>query len=101
MQDEHLGFWSFPMFFRVLHPTGNNLFTPNQAFIKKHLEKGISKTFPVGTKSKTSFLTSKTAVGTQQISKIQNRLVVKLKIIESLSACKNHSINWLDSSNHM
>ena len=39
MQDEHLGFWSFPMFFRVLHQTGNNLFTPNQAFIKKHLEK--------------------------------------------------------------
>ena len=101
MQDEHLGFWSFPMFFRVLHQTGNNLFTPNQAFIKKHLEIGSSKTFPVGTKSKTSFLTSKTAVGTQQISKIQNRLVVKLKIIESLSACKNHSINWLDSSNHM
>ena len=28
------GFWSFPIFFRVLHWTGNKLFTVNQAFIK-------------------------------------------------------------------
>ena len=28
------------------------------------------------------------------------RLVVELKIIQSLSACKNHSINLLDLSNH-
>ena len=31
--------------------------------------------------------------------KIQTRYVVKLKIIQSLSACRNHSINLLDSSN--
>ena len=73
----------------------------NQAFIKKHLEKPSSETFPVGTRSKTSFLTSTTVVDTQQISKIQSRLIVKPKLIESLSACKNHSINLLDSSNHM
>ena len=56
--------------------------------LKKHLEKPNSKTFPVGTRSKTSFLTSTTAVDTQQMSKTQSRLVVKPKIIESLSACK-------------
>ena len=33
--------------------------------------------------------------------KIQSRLVVKPKIIQSLSACKNQSINPFDSSNHM
>ena len=53
--------------------------------LKKHLEKPSSKTyFPVGTRSKTSFLTSTTAVDTQQMSKIQSRLVVKPKIIESI-----------------
>ena len=85
MQDEHIGFWSFPIFFPVLHLTGNKLFKLNQAFIKNHLEKPSSKTyFPVGTRSKTSFLTSTTAVDTQQMSKIQSRLVVKPKIIESI-----------------
>ena len=39
MQDEHISFWSFPIFFRVLHQTGNKLFALNQAFIKKHFEK--------------------------------------------------------------
>ena len=29
------GFWSFPIFFGVLHETGSKLFTFNQAFIKK------------------------------------------------------------------
>ena len=53
MQDKLIGFWSFPIFFRVLHQTGNKLFTLNQAFIKKHLEKPSSKTyFPVGTRAK-------------------------------------------------
>ena len=51
MQDERLGFWSFPVFVRVLQWTGNNLFTFNQAFIKKHLEKSSSKTLPLGTRS--------------------------------------------------
>ena len=91
MQDEHLYFWLFSIFFQVLH----------SPFTKKNLEKPSSKTFPVGTRSKTSFLTSTNAVDTQQMSKIQGRLVVKPKIIESLSACKNHSINLLNSSNHM
>ena len=86
MQDEHLGFWSFPIFFRVLHWTGNNLFTLNQAFSKKHLEKPSSKTFPVATRSKTSFLTSTTAVDTQQMSKIQSM---------------QKSFNLLDSFNHI
>ena len=55
MQDELIGFWSFPIFFRVLHQTGNKLFTLNQTFIKKHLEKPSSKTyFPVGTRAKHS-----------------------------------------------
>ena len=84
MQDEHIGFWSFPIFFQVLHYTGNKLFTLNQSFIKKHLDKPSSKTyFPVGNRSKT-FLTSTTAVDTQQMSKIQSKLVVKPKIIESI-----------------
>ena len=73
MQDEHLGFWSFPIFLK-----GNNLSTLNQAFIKKQSAKPSSKTFPVGTMNKTSFLTSTTAVDTHQISKIQSRLVDKL-----------------------
>ena len=55
----------------------------------------------MGTRSKTSFLTSTTAVDTQQMSKIQSRLVVKPKIIQSLSPCKNHLINPLDSSSHL
>ena len=33
--------------------------------------------------------------------KIQSRLVVKLKLIQLLSACKNDSINLLDSSNYL
>ena len=53
MQDEHISFWSFPIFFRVLHQTGNKLFRLNQAFIKKHLEKPSSKDyFPVDTTAK-------------------------------------------------
>ena len=99
MQDEHLGLWSFPIFFQVLHYTGNNFSTLNQAFIKKHLGKLSSKTFPVGTRNKT-FLIGTTAMDIQPMSKIQSRLVVKPKIIQSLSACKNHSINLLDSSNY-
>ena len=57
-----------------------------------------SKTFPAGTVNKT-FLTSTTAMDTQQMSKIQSRLAIKPKIIQSLSACKNHSVNLLYSSN--
>ena len=34
MQDECIGFWPFPIFFQVLHQTGNKLFILNQAFIK-------------------------------------------------------------------
>ena len=53
MQDGHIGFWSFPIYFRVLHYTGKKLFTLNQAFTKKHLKKPSSKTyFPVGTRAK-------------------------------------------------
>ena len=33
--------------------------------------------------------------------KIQSRLVIKQKNIQSLSACKNHSINLLDSWNNL
>ena len=33
--------------------------------------------------------------------KIQSRLVIKTKIIQSLSVCKNHSINRLDSWNDL
>ena len=64
-------------------------------------EKPSSKTyFPVGTRSKTSFLTSATAVDTQQMSKIQSGLMVKPKIIESICLinqiiCEMHLI--LDS----
>ena len=59
-----------------------------------------SKTFPYETRNKT-FLTSTNTVNTQQMSKIQSRLVVKPKIIPSLSPCKNHLINLLDSLNHL
>ena len=52
---------------------------------KEHSEKPSFKTyFPVGTRSKTSFLTSTTALGSQQMSKIQSRLVAKRKIIEAI-----------------
>ena len=86
--DEHLGFWSLPIFFRVLHWTGINLSTLNQAFIKKYLGKPSSKTFPVGSRSKASFLTSTTAPETQEMLK---------RIIQSLSQCKNYSLNLLNS----
>ena len=78
-EDEHLGFLLFPIFFQVLHKTGNNLSALNQAFIKKHLGKLSSKSFPVGTRSKKSFLTSTTAVDTKKMLIIQSRLVVKPK----------------------
>ena len=55
----------------------------------------------MGARSKTSFLTSATGVEAQQMSKIQNRLVVKPKSIESLSSCKSNSMNLIYSSNHM
>ena len=55
----------------------------------------------MGTRSKTSFLTSTTAVATQQMLKIQSRQVVKPKFIQSLSPCENYSINLLNSSNHL
>ena len=55
----------------------------------------------MGTRSKTLFLTSTTAVDTQQMSKIQSRLVVKPKIIQLLSLSKNHSISLLNPSNHL
>ena len=67
---------------------------------KKHFGKPCFKTFPVDARSKT-FLTSTTAVDIQQTSKIQSRLVVKPKIIQSLSAYKTHLINMLNSSNHL
>ena len=54
----------------------------------------------MGTTSKT-LLKSTTAVDIQQMSDIPSRLVVKPKILQSLSACKNYSINLLDSSNHL
>ena len=45
MQDEHLGFWSFPIYIRVLHKTGNNLSTLNQTFIKIIWESQVLKLF--------------------------------------------------------
>ena len=55
----------------------------------------------MGTTSKTSFLTNTTAVDTQQMLKIQGRLAINQKLIQSLSQCKNHSINLLDSLNYL
>ena len=43
MQGEHIGFWSFPIFFQVLHWTGNKIFTLNQAFITLHMLPNISR----------------------------------------------------------
>ena len=49
-----------------------------------------------------SFLLSTTAVASQHLNvKDKSRLAVKPKIIPSLSAWKNHSINLLNSSNHL
>ena len=101
MQDKHIGFWSFPIFFRVFHRQETIFPHLIKLLLKKHLGKPSSKTLPMGTRRKTSFLTSATAVDTQQISKIQSRLVVKPKIIQSLSPCKNHLINPLNSSNNL
>ena len=52
-QEEYIGFWSLSMF------------TLNQAFIKKHLGKPISKIFSEGASNKTSFWTGTTAVNLQ------------------------------------
>ena len=69
----------FPLFFEYW-------IRQERKFIQKKLEKPNSKTyFPVGTRSKTLFLASTTAVDTQQMSKMQSRLVVKPKVIESIS----------------
>ena len=46
-----------------------------------------------------TFLTNTTAMDSQEISKIQSKLLVKPKTIQSLSGCKNHAINLLNSSN--
>ena len=43
MQDEHKGFWSFPIFFQVLHWTGNKIFTFNQAFVTLHILPNIPR----------------------------------------------------------
>ena len=64
--------------------------------------KPISKVSPEGTRSKTSFLTSPTAVEPQHyMSRIQSILAIKPKIIPSLSTSKYHSINLLHSPNHL
>ena len=53
MQDEYLGFWSFPIFFRVSHYIGKNLSTLNQAFIKKQvLENQVLKLFLLALEAK-------------------------------------------------
>ena len=57
---------------------------PHLSFYQKHLGKPSSKKFPVSTRSKT-YLTGTTAVDTQQMSKIQSRLVAKTKIIQTRS----------------
>ena len=57
------------------------------------------KTFPVGTSSKTSFLTSTAAVYIQEMSKIPRRMV-KPKIIESISAFKNKLMKLVDLEIH-
>ena len=57
------------------------------------------KTFPVGTSSKILFLTSTTVVYIQEMSKIRRRMV-KPKIIESLSACKNKLMKLVDLEIH-
>ena len=62
MQDEHLGFWSFLIFFEKAGKIENNIFIPNQDFIRKHLKIPSSENFSVGTRSKTLFLTSTAAV---------------------------------------
>ena len=109
IQLEHLGFLVVSIFFRVLHYTGNNIFMLNQAIIKEYFEKKSSKTFPMDTRSKKSFLTSTTAVDTQQMSnyKVDCRSNQKLlnhyqqaKIMQSISLihqiiCEMHLI--LDS----
>ena len=81
-----VGFWSFSIVFEYYF---------RRETIFPHLGKPSSRNFPVGTRSKTSSLTSITAVDSQQ------RLVVKPKFIQSISACKNHSISLLSSSNHL
>ena len=45
MQDEHLGFWSFPILFQVLHYTGNSVSTGNQAFIRNIWENQVLQLF--------------------------------------------------------
>ena len=45
IQDEHLGFCSFPIFFQALHLIGNNLSILNQAFIKSIWENQVLELF--------------------------------------------------------
>ena len=95
MQYEHLGFWSFPIFFWQ-----EKIFPHLIMLLLKKIWENQALTLSVSTRNKT-FWTSTTAVGTQQMSKIQRKMVVKLKFIQSLLKCKNLSINLLDSSNHL
>ena len=98
MQNE--SFWSFPILleYYIIQET---IFPHLINLLLKAFGEISSKTFPADTTSKILFLTSATAVGIQQMSKIQCRLVVKPKIIKLLTACKNHSTNLLNLSNHL
>ena len=84
MQNE--SFWSFPILFE---------YYIIQETIFPHLINLLLKTFGK------YVVTSVTTAGIQQMSKIQCRLVVKPKIIKLLTACKNHSTNLLNLSNHL
>ena len=100
IQDESL--WSFRKFFRVLHDTVNNISTLNQSFIKSIWENKVLKLFLWELEAKHhNILTSTTPVEIQQMSKIQSRLVVKPKIMQSLSTCQNDATNLLNLSNHL
>ena len=92
MQEEHQVSGHFPYFFK---------YCIRQKIIFPNLIKILLKA--VGETKFEDFSCGKgtTAMDNKQISKIQSRLVVKAKIIQSLSACKNNSVNLLDSSNHL
>ena len=75
MQDEDIGFWSFPKFFEYCIRQETNFSRLIQVLFKKNIWKNqvLKLGFrTVGTRNKTPFLTSTTTVDTKQMSNVKD-----------------------------
>ena len=86
-----VGSWPFP------------IFTLNQAFIKNIWENQFLTNFMWEQEAKNIILNKYNCIGIPSIrcQRYEVYWGIKPKIIPSLSACEYHSINLLNSSNHL